>query len=320
MASIAGSDVRGCLGFAHEALFYRDTRAYLDTIVPFVRDGLAAGEPVAVAVPGPQLTTLRGALGGTDAAAVHMLDMTEVGRNPTGIIGGVLRSFADRYEGRVRLVGEPIWSARTSIEYLAALEHEALINDAFAGRDATILCPYDVSTLAPSTIADAAATHPELIDERGPHPSDSYAPGAVVAGCNRPLPAPVDVEAFRFDLGTLSEARRFAASRAEACGLRGNRIDDVAVAVGELSANSIQHAGGSGVLRVWREHDPAVGTDALVCQVDDAGRHSNPLAGRVPASPDQLGGRGLLLVNRIADLLRTYRGPDHTATRIWFRC
>ncbi|MER6691577.1 MEDS domain-containing protein, partial [Streptomyces minutiscleroticus] len=43
--------------FLHPALFYAGEREYLAGTVPFVREGLAAGEPVAVAVPGANRNT-----------------------------------------------------------------------------------------------------------------------------------------------------------------------------------------------------------------------------------------------------------------------
>lgn len=118
-----------------------------DGTVPFIRDGLAAGEPVAVAVPGPNLRLIVAELG-TDAEQVRLLDMTQVGRNPGRIIPGVLRAFADAHPGeRVRIIGEPIWVGRTGTEYPACAQHEALINLAFTGQPVTILCPYDADTL-----------------------------------------------------------------------------------------------------------------------------------------------------------------------------
>src|SRR6478609_1341495 len=56
-------------GFAHPALFYRGTAEYLEGTVAFVRAGLAAGEPVALAVPGPNLRLILTELG-TDADRV----------------------------------------------------------------------------------------------------------------------------------------------------------------------------------------------------------------------------------------------------------
>lgn len=154
------STATGVDPFAHPALFYRGEEQYTAGTVPFLLEGLAAGEALAVAVPGPHLDLIRGGLG-TGATGVEFLDMTEVGRNPGRIIPGVLRAFADAHPGRrVRIIGEPIWAGRSAEEYPACVQHEALINAAFEGREVTILCPYDADGLAPEVLADAHATHP----------------------------------------------------------------------------------------------------------------------------------------------------------------
>ena len=74
-------------GFRHPALFYSGAEDYLAGTVPFVHAGLAAGEPVAVAVPPENLAVLAGGLGAA-AGSVQFLDMTRVGRNPGRIIPG----------------------------------------------------------------------------------------------------------------------------------------------------------------------------------------------------------------------------------------
>ncbi len=179
--------------FAHPVLFYRGEEQYAAGTVPFLRDGLDAGEAVAVAVPGPHLDLIRAGLG-AGADGVRFLDMTEVGRNPGRIIPGVLRAFADAHaDRRVRIVGEPVWPGRSAVEYPACVQHEALTNSAFADRDVTILCPYDADRLAPGVLADARATHPVLIDASGPHrharlPSPAYDPQGAIARYNEPLP------------------------------------------------------------------------------------------------------------------------------------
>lgn len=176
--------------FVHPALFYRGEEEYLHGTVPFVRDGLKAGEPVAVAVPGPNLAMLKAALG-EDVAHVKFLDMTEAGRNPGRIIPRVLRAFADTHRHtRVRIIGEPIWAGRSTVEYPACVQHEALINPAFQGRDVTILCPYDADRLDGQVLTDAYATHPLIISGGRERPSTSYAPEHVVARYNQPLEQP----------------------------------------------------------------------------------------------------------------------------------
>ena len=155
--------------FTHSALFYRGRDEYLAGTVSFVRDGLAAGEPVAVAVPGENLAPIKSALG-ADAGAVKFLDMTEAGRNPGRILPGVLLAFANRHDGPVRIIGEPVWPDRSADEYPACAQHEALINHAFANRAAWILCPYDLAGLSPAALSDAEFTHPLLTDSRGSLP------------------------------------------------------------------------------------------------------------------------------------------------------
>ncbi|KNB50661.1 anti-sigma factor RsbA family regulatory protein [Streptomyces caatingaensis] len=303
--------------FVHPALFYRDRDEYLSAVAAFVREGLVADEPVAVAVPRAGLELLRGELGG-DAGAVRFTDMEEAGRNPGRIIPRVLRAFADAHPGRrVRIVGEPVWAGRSAAEYPACVQHEALINHAFTGRAVTILCPYDASRLPARAVADAHATHPLVIDGGRGAPSASYAPDHMVAAYNRPLPPPprgADVLSLRFDDTLLPDARHLVVTRAAKLGLAPERWDDLALAVAELTANSVEHGGGRGTVRVWAEGG------RVVWEVSDGGHIRDPLAGRRPARDGVPGGRGLLLVHALSDLVRTYTGPDGTVTRCHLRC
>lgn len=301
--------------FAHPALFYRDDADYVAGTVPFVWAGLAAGEPVAVAVPGPNLRLLRRELG-ADADKVRLLDMTEAGRNPGRIIPRVLRAFADEHPaGPVRIIGEPVRAGRSAVEYPAYVQHEALINHAFTGRDVTILCPYDVSRLDPAALADAEATHPVLIDGAGRRPSTAYAPDDVLTRYNRPLPpGPAGDRVVELaDTTDLAAARALAHRHAAAGGLDADRIADVEVVVTELLSNCVEHGGGTGTVRLWSEHGE------FVCEVEDRGTLADPLAGRHPAPPEQPRGRGLLLVNYLADLVRLHTGDHGTTFRAYFR-
>ncbi|MEU4046414.1 anti-sigma factor RsbA family regulatory protein [Streptomyces antibioticus] len=298
--------------FAHPALFYRGEREYLDGIVPFVREGLKDGEPVAVAVPAPRLSALREALG-ADASAVQLVDMRVAGRNPGRIIPTVLRAFADRHRDTpVRIVGEPIWPGRSGLEYPACVQHEALINLAFHGRAVTILCPYDADRLDGTALTDARATHPVVLSAGTAAASPSYAPEAVVARYNRPLPPPPpSADRVAFAAEDLSDTRHRAVGRAGRLGLTGVRSEDFALVVAELTTNSVVHGGGSGTLHLWAEGS------SLVCQVRDGGHLGDPLAGRRPAAPDRPGGRGLLLVHRLCDLVRVHTTPGDTTVRVY---
>ncbi|MFD3622919.1 anti-sigma factor RsbA family regulatory protein, partial [Streptomyces sp. NPDC058676] len=250
---------------------------------------------------------------GGDADGILFLDMTEAGRNPGRIIPKVLRGFADAHpKGRVRIIGEPIWAGRSAVEYPACAQHEALINAAFEGRAVTILCPYDEVRLDPQVIADARVTHPTVISGEGRESvSDVYDWQAVVDRYNQELPTVPDAAAFSYGGEDLPAVRQFALAQAMRLGLAGERLMDVELAVAELTTNSLVHGGGRGTLAIWAEQGQ------LVCEVRDAGRLIDPLAGRRPPERGQLGGRGLMLVHYVADLVRVHTGADGTTVRFY---
>ncbi|MCX5409585.1 sensor histidine kinase [Streptomyces sp. NBC_00335] len=288
--------------FVHPALFYRDLDTYVSGVGAFVRTALSADEPVLVAVPGPHLDALRESLGAS-AAGVTWTDMTELGRNPGRILAG-LQDFADLHASRAaRIVGEPIWPGRSPAEVLEATRHEALINTAFAGRHATVLCPYDVRGLAPEVLADARRTHPTLIEGGLDLPSPAYTDAArVSADCDRALPEP-EGEALRFAYahGGLAEVREYAETWARGTALTPARRGDLLLAVSEAAANSLSHGGGKGTLRLWTTTGAGAG---VVAEIHDAGRLADPLAGRRrPSLASADGGRGLWMIHQLCDLV-----------------
>lgn len=55
-----------------------------------------------------------------------------------------------------------------------------------------------------------------------------------------------------------------------------------------------------------------------MCQGRDRGHITDPLAGRRPGAPGRLRGRGLLLVNYLADLVRMHTAPSGTIVEARF--
>jgi anti-sigma regulatory factor (Ser/Thr protein kinase) len=286
--------------FVHPALFYSTQEEYLREVGGFVRAAVEAEEPAFVAVPGDRLAPLRDDLGDA-AAAVVFADMTVLGRNP-GRILSALQEFADRNTGRApRIVGEPIWSARTPAELLEATRHEALINTAFAHRDATILCPYFVPGLPERVIADARRTHPTLVLDGQDHPSDAYVDASVVCGdCDQPLPQPPDdALTMLYTVGGLADVRDRVVGWASRTALTPGRAADLVLAVSEATTNSLRHGGGSGTLRLWTTPDGTV-----MAEISDAGQLRDPLSGRTrPALASANGGRGLWMIHQLSDLV-----------------
>jgi anti-sigma regulatory factor (Ser/Thr protein kinase) len=270
---------------------------------------------VLIAVLGNNLAALCEALG-NDVGAVKTADMTESARNPGRILGGLLRAFADQHRNRaVLMIGERVWPTRTAVEYPACVQHETLINMAFEGRGLTIVCPYDAAHLRPRALADARMTHPVLWPAgSSPHHSPDYAPRAAFARYNEPLPSdPVAVTYTVRKLADLSGARRCATRYARLLGLSPDAITDLQLIATELASNSVQHADAPCRLAFWQRDEN------LVCEARDTGQLNNPLAGRRPPPPDAAAGRGLFLVNALADLVRTHTCRDGTTIQAYLR-
>ena len=301
--------------FVHAALFYRSIQEYLEALVPFVSDGLAAGDAVLVAVPEPNLSMLRDTLGGV-SGAVTMVDMSQAGRNPGHILGGVLGTFADQQPLRpARMVGEPIWDGRSELEYPACVQHEALINRAFTGRDITVLCPYDATNLDSDVLVDAEVTHPRVGGAGHPErTSRVFSPDLAWARYNEPLPSSPTAASYTLRrLTDLAGARAFSAKYARWFGFASADIADLQLIVNELASNSLQHGRGPCTLLLWETGGQ------LVCQVRDSGYLADPMAGRRPITHDGHQGCGLFVVNAIADLVRIHTAATGTTVQAQLR-
>lgn len=296
----------------HVGFFYRDQAEYLAQTLGFARAGLARGEPLLIAVPGPKVRLLEDGLAG-DHGEVLFRDMTDMGRNPARIIPAV-RAFADKHRGqRFRFVGEPIWPERTPEEVCEAIRHEALINLAFAQMPAAILCPYDATRLAPSALTGGRRTHAELLAQGRPAAATGQAtPWELPPECDRPLPPPpASAEVLSYDTD-LAPVRRLVDSHARRTGLAPERVSDLVLAVSEAAANTLGHTASGGTLHVWHDHRE------VLCQVHDQGYIADPLVGRVRHRPES-GGHGLFLVNQVCDLTELRTGEAGTTVRMHMR-
>src|SRR2546426_1772748 len=81
--------------FRHDALLYWGTADFLDRTLPFIKDGVAAREPVMVVTSAEKIHLLQANFGG-GGTGVHFADMADVGANPARIIP-FWQEFVDRH-------------------------------------------------------------------------------------------------------------------------------------------------------------------------------------------------------------------------------
>jgi anti-sigma regulatory factor (Ser/Thr protein kinase) len=298
-------------------MLYSTRAEFLDGTTAFIRDGVERDEPVLVVVDADKIAALRAGLDGR-ADRVHFTDMATVGQNPARIIPA-WHDFVDAHRGegrRMRGVGEPIWAGRTPTELVECRQHEALLNLAFGEVDGfTLLCPYDTAHLDPTIIEQAHGTHPTVRHDHGDGPcapSEHYRGVRTAELLAEPLdPPPADAATFAFG-PALRPVRHFASAFAADTGF-GTKSADVALVVGELATNSLRHGGGHGTLLIWQ------GDGALICEVRDRGRITDPMLGRRRPLLRQFGGRGLWLINQLCDLVQIRSTAAGSAIRVHLR-
>jgi len=158
----------------HICAFFDSREEEYETLIPYLRDGVAAGERVLNVLDEQRLGDHRARLeaGGVpvDDGRVSLsssedaylagghFDMARM----VGFVRGALEHAAA--EGRrVRTAGWMDWIQRRAPGTERVMEYEARMNLLVPTFDCTFMCIYDLPTLRGETVIDIMATHPYVI-------------------------------------------------------------------------------------------------------------------------------------------------------------
>jgi anti-sigma regulatory factor (Ser/Thr protein kinase) len=134
------------------------------------------------------------------------------------------------------------------------------------------------------------------------------APPRIPSRPRLPLPPPGDDATYLGYRTDLAKVRALVLQQAQAAGLTEGRANDLVLAVSEAAANTLRHTQSAGTLTIWRQ------AGEVVCEIQDEGTITDPLAGRDKPGPDADGGHGLWLVYQVCDLVELQ--SDETGTTI----
>ncbi|PZS22755.1 MAG: sensor histidine kinase [Pseudonocardiales bacterium] len=306
---------RDISALTHQGMLYGSEEEFLAGTVPFVRDGLECGDPIWIVTTVRNAGWLRVALG-AEAPRVVFRDCSQWYRHPARALAALHRAVRVGVGGqRLRMIGEPLWTARTEPESREWARCESVVNVALASANASFVCTYDTRVVDPEVAAQVARTHPELVVDGGVRPSPSYSdPLLFNAECDKsPLPEPPS-SALRlaFDrLDQLAALRGFITSYATWAGAAPQSLEQFVQAIDEIATNAIEHGGGSGVLRVW------TGLQTMSCEIRDTGTGlRDPLAGHLPPPPGRTGLCGLWLARQFCDLVEVRSDSAGTTVRL----
>jgi len=142
-----------------------------------------------------------------------------------------------------------------------------------------------------------------------------------------------DLLDIAFGWTDFTRLRRLVAGRCAAAGLTGARLDDFVLAVHEISANAIVHAGAGGrlILRLSANGLRCLIEDHAPCGPRDHGLPAGPEPGQIPRARDGSAGtipheaagaetgRGLWLAAQLTDELSITSGPESTTVSLYMR-
>jgi hypothetical protein len=163
-------------GNRHLCAFFHSEDEELRTLLPFIIDGLAAGEKVVYLVNANKIEEHRLRLrdGGIDVETVEQSGQLEViGWPPSVRDGGPFEQLqaskmvdhllsAARSQGypRTRVVGDMDWASENQIRDADLIALEARLDAVYSRHNAWVICAYDLSRFSGVAVLGVMRTHP----------------------------------------------------------------------------------------------------------------------------------------------------------------
>jgi anti-sigma regulatory factor (Ser/Thr protein kinase) len=294
----------------HSALVYESQDAYVARAVPFLREGLEAGEGVIVAHTKPGLAMMREALG-PDAAHVTFVDVGSAYTRPARTLAAYHKVYVEQLQRTptLRAVADVQFGPEPA-EWDIWTGYEAVFNRSFGHLPAWVLCSYNANGTPDPILEGVWQTHPEVVHRDAWTASDVYEDPNHVLRRITPVPKSLpelrsiafgrDVEHFRERL-----ARELISDEVSE-----RKVLEMLLAATEIATNAIRHGGGVEDVRVGRSDG------RFVCEIIDPGPgFDEPAAGYL--APRDGVGRGLWVARQLTWRIEFFRSPRGFTARIW---
>ncbi|MFL6113152.1 MAG: anti-sigma factor RsbA family regulatory protein [Catenulispora sp.] len=299
---------RGLVGHFHEAGFYGSDAEFVALIMPFIEEGVAAGEPVIIGYDDRKAGLLRSRL--ADPSAVSFIGDRSLYATPARAIAAYRRLFEFHIAmgaEQIRIAGD-VPHPGNGGRFDGWDRYECAVNTVWQEFPVWGRCLYDTNT-APQAVLDVVErTHPRLVSPSGQRrTSERYQQVSVFEGLP-PAPDPLEASTPIVELShrpaadtrdTLAEIGRGRVADA--------MLRDLISGASEAVGNALRHGEPPVTVRIWAT------PDRIVVSVHDRGPGpGDPLAGLVPESHSvSIPGWGLWLVHQLdidTALIRTGDG------------
>ena len=293
----------------HGAFAYDGDDEYVARSLPFLKDGLEAGEGCIVAHTRDGIARMREALG-DDACRVSFVDVGSVYTRPAHALaaycGTLLREL--QTAPSVRAVAD-LQIGPWRGEWDQWVSYEALTNLAYAHLPAWVVCTYDVNGVPDAVLEEMGSTHSEVLAD-GWRTSERFQDPRELVRTLAPEPEPLPQLRSLATGDDLERFREALARELMAAGVPEATALDMLVAGTEVAANAVRHGGGIGEIRV------GTADGRFVCEViDRGGGFDDPAAGYL--APRAGSGSGLWLARQLAWRLESFHSPRGFTVRLW---
>jgi anti-sigma regulatory factor (Ser/Thr protein kinase) len=295
----------------HNAFVYESHDEYLGCAVPFLREGLRAGDGAIVAHTRPGMAMMREALG-ADAAHVTFVDVSAAYTRPARTLAAYHEVYAQQLQRtpRLRAVAD-VQFGPDPREWDLWTGYEAVFNRSFGHLPAWVLCSYDANGTPDPIIEGVWRTHPEVLSGDAWSASARYEDPDEVLRRVTPLPAELRELRSIAPVRDAEQLRERLAPELVAAGLGAARTLDMLLAATEVATNALQHGGGIEDVRIGRVRG------RFVCEVIDRGPgFDDPAAGYL--APRSGAGSGLWIARQLTWRIEFLRSPQGFTARIWF--
>jgi anti-sigma regulatory factor (Ser/Thr protein kinase) len=303
-------------GLFHEATFYGSDEDFLAVVVPFLHDGVAAGEPSVSLFSERNQELVRSAVG--PRSGVVFIDGGRHYTRPAVAIQRhreMLAGYVSAGAVQIRIAGEvPHPGVGVPWEWWA--RYEAAANEVYDEFPMYGLCSYDTRITPPEVLADVERTHTHVVSSDG-HRSRSAVyrnPRDFLATAVTPWADPMEASPAAVELFDPSpaEARGAIGRLQQTAALSEQDLNGLVLSVSEAVTNALVHGRPPVRFRAW------VQPGRIVATVTDGGPGpADPVVGMMPAGrPHGHGGLGLWLTHQMCSYVSLQRGASGFTIRL----
>jgi anti-sigma regulatory factor (Ser/Thr protein kinase) len=290
----AGVSAAG-FGNVHEAGFYSSDDDFLTLIVPFVEEGVDAGEAIIIGYDERKAHLLRGRL--RNPSAVTFSTDTALYATPAGAIAAFRRLFTQHAAGSaapIRIAGD-VPHPGNGGRFHGWDRYESAANTVWDDFPVHSRCLYDATTISIQVRDVVERSHPHLLTANGLRAENPRYEDPARFKRMSAVVDPIEWSTPVVELHNPTPAQARDAVKQVAAG----RLDevtftDLVLGVSEAADNAQVHGQSPTRVRIW------TGSDRVLVHIRDSGHGPlNPLAGLVPVHSAVSAGLGLWLIHQL---------------------